>query len=140
MRGTGSTFCHPPDDGDGLIRGYLDMLGLDGDGNIQVVETKLAANDDQMLIFQGLDYYTWARAYDVALRHRLGAADSAQVKLCYLIGSTSDAVVKVSRYAQVNALDPSVPATFVAITNWFEPTDPANEPTLKVLDRTSLPT
>lgn len=132
----------PSDAGDGLIRGYLDVLGLDGDGDIQVVETKLAANDDKMLIFQGLDYYTWARAYDVALRHRLGAADSAQVKLCYLIGSTSDAVVKVSPYAQaqVNALDPSVPATFVAITNWFEPTDPDNEPTLKVLDRTSLPT
>lgn len=131
----------PSDPDDGLNRGYLDVLGLDGDGDIRVVETKLAANDDTMLIFQGLDYYTWARAYDVALRHRLGAADGAQITLCYLIGATPDALVKVSRYAQaqVNALSPSVPAKFVAITDWFAPKADKG-PTLSVLDSATLPT
>jgi len=35
------------------------------------VETKLASNQDDLLVFQGLDYYVWARAYREVLVRRL---------------------------------------------------------------------
>ena len=48
-------------------RGYVDLLGLDGHGDFRVLETKLATNDDALLVLQGLDYLTWAHAYRDAL-------------------------------------------------------------------------
>ena len=60
-------------------RGFVDLLGLDGHGDIRIVETKLATNDDELLIFQGLDYYIWAQAYRATLRDRLGASPHATV-------------------------------------------------------------
>lgn len=126
----------------GLNRGYVDLVGLDGAGDIRVVETKLAANDDLLLILQGLDYYTWARVYAQALRERLGASDKASIRLCYLIGSSPDGGLKVSPYAQAlaDAIDPSVEPLYLGITNWFSPGPGGPAPRVQVLDPTSLPT
>ncbi|MGI8753607.1 MAG: hypothetical protein ACR2MN_15095 [Acidimicrobiales bacterium] len=54
-------------------RGYIDLLGMDGKGDLRIVETKIAANKDDLLVFQGLDYYIWATVWGEALRKRLGA-------------------------------------------------------------------
>lgn len=132
----------PPSDPDAkLARGYIDLVGLDGNGDIRVVETKLAANDDLLLILQGLDYYTWAQVYAQPLRERLGASDSARIKLCYLIGSTAAGGLKVSQYAQAqaDAIDPAVAPTFLGITDWFAPDGDA-QPTVTPLDPHALPT
>jgi hypothetical protein len=44
-------------------RGYVDLIGLDGHGDVCIVETKLATNDDALFVLQGIDYPTWATAY-----------------------------------------------------------------------------
>jgi len=62
-------------------RGYIDLLGVDGHGDIRIVETKLASNTDDLLICQGLDYYIWALAYRRILIDRLGAADRAKFRV-----------------------------------------------------------
>lgn len=38
-------------------RGFIDLLGVDGHGDIRIVETKIADNQDDLLILQGLDYF-----------------------------------------------------------------------------------
>ena len=58
-------------------RGYIDLLGIDGHGDVRIVETKIADNRDDLLILQGLDYYVWAKAYRQVLLARLGASDKA---------------------------------------------------------------
>ena len=41
-------------------RGFVDLVGLDANGSLLLVETKLGA--DHMLVLQGLDYRIWAEA------------------------------------------------------------------------------
>lgn len=105
-----------------LNRGYVDLLGLDGNGDIRVVETKLAKADDAMLILQGLDYFVWAQVYAEALRARLGASKKAQIRLAYLVGAEPGGKVRYSKYSQalVDAIDrAAVPMTYLGITGWF---------------------
>ncbi len=40
-------------------RGFIDLVGLDGFGDITLVETKLVG--DHMIVLQGLDYWIWAQ-------------------------------------------------------------------------------
>ena len=103
-------------------RGYIDLLGVDGHGDIRVVETKLASNTDDLLIFQGLDYYIWARAYRQILINRLGAPDQAEFEIHYVIGDTTDGRIHRSDYlpAQARNLDSAVRWRFQTVHNWFE--------------------
>ena len=102
-------------------RGYIDLLGVDGHGDIRVVETKLASNPDDLLVCQGLDYYIWARAYRRVLIDRLGAADRAEFEIHYVIGDTTDGRIHLSRYlpAQARNLDSAVRWRFQTVHNWF---------------------
>ena len=70
-------------------RGFIDLVGLDGHGDIRIVETKLAKNADDLLVLQGLDYLVWATAYEKALRDRLAAAAHARFELHYVLGATA---------------------------------------------------
>lgn len=70
-------------------RGFLDLVGLDGHGNIRLIETKLATNSDDLLILQGLDYFVWAKAYETVLRSRLGAPKGADFELHYVLAANS---------------------------------------------------
>lgn len=79
----------PSDTGKGFGRGYIDLLGLDGQGNIRIAEAKLAGNDDPMFVLQGLDYYIWAQAYRQPLGSRLGASGKAATEIHYLTFRTS---------------------------------------------------
>lgn len=101
-------------------RGYIDLIGLDGAGDIRIVETKLAKNSDDLLIFQGLDYYLWAKAYEEALRVRLGAAKGARFVVHYVIGENpTDQSVHVSSYAAAQAVALTIPWRCQVIRNWF---------------------
>lgn len=108
-------------------RGYIDLLGLDGHGDIRIVETKLADNADDLLVLQGLDYFVWARAYEQALRERLGAAKNARLELHYVLGASGKSgKVKVSPCTKplADALDPTVVRwRFQTVHNWFQPPD-----------------
>jgi hypothetical protein len=94
---------------------------VDGHGDIRVVETKLASNTDDLLVFQGLDYYIWALAYRRILIDRLGAADQAAFEIHYVIGDTTDGTIHRSGYlpTQARNLDPAVRWRFQTVHNWF---------------------
>lgn len=108
-------------------RGYIDLLGLDGHGDIRIVETKLADNADDLLVLQGLDYFVWAKAYERALRTRLGAAKNARLELHYVLGaSAKTGKIKVSPCTEplADALDPTaVRWRFQTVRNWFQSPD-----------------
>jgi hypothetical protein len=104
-------------------RGYIDLVGLDGHGNIRVVETKLATYSDERLVLQGLDYFIWASVYREALIKRLSASNKAEIQVHYVIGVPPNAGHgNVSQYAAAQAKLLSFPWRFQTVTNWF--TDP----------------
>ncbi len=103
-------------------RGFIDLVGLDAAGDLRIVETKLAANKDEMFILQGLDYYVWSQAYGQALRERLGAPSKAAPVIHYVVGaepSTGSAALSHFAAAQAAALD--VPWRAQVVKDWFIP-------------------
>ena len=103
-------------------RGYVDLIGLDGHGDIRVVETKLAANDDALLMLQGLDYYIWATVYRETLIGRLSAASDAQIVLHYVLGASPGInAAKVSRFAPAQASVLGLPWRCQIVTDWYVP-------------------
>ena len=102
-------------------RGYIDLLGLDGVGDVRIVETKLSENSDEMLVLQGLDYYIWAQAYADVLRERLGAPKKAELVVHYVIGARPDGAVHVSPHARRHADLIDIPWRFQVISSWFDP-------------------
>jgi hypothetical protein len=104
-------------------RGYVDLLGVDGHGNVRIVETKLAENRDDLLVLQGLDYYIWAHAYQGAIRHRLGVGPAAAFEVHYVIGTsakeTTDLQVSTCTPALAHALAADVPWRFHIVTDWY---------------------
>jgi hypothetical protein len=104
-------------------RGYIDLVGVDGHGDLRLVETKLAENEDDRLILQGLDYYIWARAYEDILQTRLGTPRKSELQVHYVVGDASDGKIRVSRFtaAQANGLHSDVPWWFQTVRNWFHP-------------------
>lgn len=103
-------------------RGFVDLIGTDGRGDIRIVETKLAANIDEMFFLQGLDYYVFACAYRDVLLERLNTPRTADLVLHYVLGaSPGTATARPSPYAR--ALD--VPWRFQEIYDWFDLPAPA---------------
>lgn len=112
-------------------RGYIDLLGLNGHGDVRIVETKLADNADDLLVLQGLDYYVWAQAYERALRARLGASAKARFELHYVLGASGNTgKVKISPCTKplADTLDtPAVRWRFQTVHDWFHaPDEPGN--------------
>jgi hypothetical protein len=111
-------------------RGYVDLLGLDGHGDIRVLETKLATNDDALLVLQGLDYLTWAHAYRDALAGRLGASAHARLRLHLVVGADEDGRLGLSPYssALLDALAEDVDWAVQGVRDWFGPgAEPTSE-------------
>ncbi len=104
----------------GWGRGYIDLVGLDGHGNIRVVETKLATNSDELLVLQGLDYFVWASVYREALIKRLSASKKAQIQVHYVIGVSPNSRRNVSEYTAAQAKLLSFPWRFQTVMNWFQ--------------------
>lgn len=122
-------------------RGYIDLLGVDGHSDIRVVETKLADNADDLLVFQGLDYYTWALAYRDVILERLGAPKRSAFEIHYVIGDTTEGKIHLSKHvgAQVRSLDPSIRWRFQTIHNWYSDPRTAPRATSKLLGFGELP-
>lgn len=109
-------------DGKPWSRGFIDLVGLDGQGDIRIVETKLAKNPDDLLVFQGLDYYRWACAYQTALRERLGASPHSRLVVHYVVGATQpDDRIHCSHHlaAQIDALHSDFPWRFQELRGWY---------------------
>jgi hypothetical protein len=114
-------------------RGFIDLLGVDGHGDIRIVETKTDNNKDDLLILQGLDYYIWAKAYSKVLCKRLGASEQAKLEIHYVIGATSTARSRLSRFAEAevrNLIDSGpdkVRWRFQIVSKWdFKPGSPGH--------------
>lgn len=122
-------------------RGFVDLVGLDAHGDLRVVETKLAANKDEMFILQGLDYFVWSQTYGDALRARLGAAHKAESVVHYVVGtdpSTGTAALSSFAAAQAAALD--IPWRAQVVDKWFiRPAPPAGAVTVVQLAENELP-
>ncbi len=105
-------------------RGFIDLMGVDGHGNIRIVETKVARNADEMLILQGLDYYIWAQVYAAEVRRRLSVSARSKFEIHYVIGdSAGELHVAPHAKAQVTALSESIPWRFQTVNGWFRPPD-----------------
>jgi hypothetical protein len=102
-------------------RGFIDLLGLDGSGDIRIVETKLSRNKDVMLILQGVDYYAWAQAARGVLLQRLGAHAKARTEVHYVLGSSAGKISSSPFLkGQLDALD--IPYRFQTVASWFPDT------------------
>lgn len=121
-------------------RGYIDLLGVDGHGDIRIIETKLADNADELLIFQGLDYYVWARAYREQVRQRLAASKAARLEIHYVVGANTAGKTHVSAHAhaQAAALAEEVPWRFQTVCGWYQHPENADA-TSELLPMGALP-
>jgi hypothetical protein len=122
-------------------RGFVDVVGLDGHGNLRIVETKLATNKDELLIFQGLDYYIWACAYRAVLLQRLGASPKAEIILHYVIGDDPDTgAIKLSHFAVAQAAALRIPWCVQTIHRWYGEVYEDVRPESKLYPEHILPT
>lgn len=65
-------------------RGFIDLLGVDLQGHVQIVETKLGS--DAMLVLQGLDYWIWIHAHvDAIRRDVLNVPSNAPIELHFVV-------------------------------------------------------
>lgn len=126
-------------------RGYLDLLGLDGQGDIRIVEAKIAKSTDEMTLFQGIDYVIWAHAYADALRAKLSAPLKASFHLHFVVGSMESKhgllPPRIAKYA--DALDTTDRRTryhFHVVDGWdrWAP-DPRAQLTSHSLPKNTLP-
>lgn len=106
-------------------RGYLDLLGLDGHGDIRLVEAKLAKSTDDKTFLQGLDYHVWATAYRDAIAEKLSAPRDAQLRLHYVVGAVGGdkrlLPPRTTKYAYALDTD-AVPYRFHVVTGWHTQT------------------
>jgi hypothetical protein len=105
--------------------GFIDLAGLDGHGDVVIVETKLGG--DKMLILQGLDYWIWASANLSWLRGRLHANPQSGLRLLYAVAGKRASTPRIDRYAskQFDLLDPAIDASLLYVSDWQDPTRPA---------------
>jgi hypothetical protein len=122
-------------------RGFIDLVGLDAHAEMRLVETKLASNNDEMFILQGLDYYVWAQVYAEALRARLGAAHKAEAVVHFVVGADpSTASAKVSQFAPALADSLDVPWRAQVVQDWWSrPAPRAGGATATMLPSGRLP-
>lgn len=107
-------------------RGFIDLIGADGRGDIRIVETKLAANLDELFFLQGLDYYVFACAYRDVLLEWLNAPKTADIALHYVFGASPGTTkARPSPYARAQAHALDIPWRFQEVYDWFDPPAPA---------------
>lgn len=65
---------------DGFARGFIDFVGVDADGRLHVVETKVGASESSVLL-QALDYWVWVEANRSAIAAELDADPDRRASL-----------------------------------------------------------
>lgn len=112
----------------GSPRAYVDLVGVDGAGNVHLVETKVKR--DWMLGLQALDYWVWARAnrqalVDVLTTAGAALADKPKVFLDVVVGTTNGDQPGDIRLLlpQLEALTGSMTWRIGDVTGWRTPDD-----------------
>ena len=118
-------------------RGFIDLVGMDGSGDVVLVETKL--DSDEMLILQGLDYWIWASNPDnnAWLRERLYADPKAQTHLLYAVAGKGGRRPKLGQYeiAHLQYLDLEIPWRVALLREWND----HDAPKVEMLDPLEIP-
>lgn len=113
----------PTGDRNVFSRGYIDLLGLDGQGDVRIVEAKIAKSTDEMTLFQGIDYVVWAHAYADALRRKLSAPTKAAFHLHFVVGAmgASPGLLhkRIAQYADaLDTTDRRIRYHFHVVSGW----------------------
>jgi hypothetical protein len=102
-------------------RGFIDLVGLDGHGDIRIVEAKIAKSSDDMTLMQGIDYHVWAYAYREALAEKLSAPSGARLCLHFVVGAMGGVKrlypPRLADYARCLDSD-AVPFRFHVVRGW----------------------
>lgn len=103
---------------------FIDFLGIDDDGQLHIIETKLG-HDDVQLGIQGLDYWAWAMHHKDELCRRLTNegyknVDAAQpITLRFVIGAkVPDRALHDGARATIAALHGEIPWRVQVLDNW----------------------
>ena len=103
---------------------FIDFLGIDDDGHLHVIETKLGHSDVQLGV-QGIDYWGWATAHAVELREQLQRQGhdeldaDATVTLRFVIGRRApDRALHAASRATISALHNDIPWRVQVLDNW----------------------
>lgn len=114
----------PGSDLDQIGRAFIDLVGLDGHGDVVVVETKLVG--DHMIVLQGLDYWLWAMNNKSWLITRLNASPHAELRLLFAVAGKKGGRPSLSMHARtlLKRLDPEIDAATVLIDEWTDPRTP----------------
>lgn len=119
-------------------RAYIDLLAVDDRGAIHVVETKIGA--DEMLVLQGLDYWTWATAHRhelagyLAVACGLDVSTTAPVQLDYVVSTGKGRTLSPYSAAQFEALHGEIPWRVHTFEDWA-----TDAPTIESLPRRQVP-
>lgn len=104
--------------GEEMGEGYIDLLGVDLAGRIQIIETKLGS--DNMLALQGLDYWIWVQAHaDDLRRHVLELSPTSPIEL-HLVVDMRSGKPFVNGYCKshLQLLSPDIPWRITGIEDW----------------------
>ncbi len=117
-------------------RAYIDLLGVDANGDLHIVETKIG--DDVMLIMQGLDYYAWACAHVSDLAKYLQLTKRPQIFLDFVVSAPAKGGPAIGPYtaSQAEVIDGSIRWRFMTVTGWH---DPSVTPQVDKLPRRTVP-
>lgn len=102
----------------------IDFLGIDDDGRLHLIETKLGSSDPQVGV-QGLDYWAWATAHEHELQARLqkeghdNLEPAGDVTLRFVIGTkTRGRALHPAAEATIAALHGDIPWRVQVLANW----------------------
>jgi hypothetical protein len=97
-------------------RAFLDFLGVDANGVLHIVETKVGA--DAMMVLQGLDYWIWVTANKEALAAEFELQKVTGVEVDFLIDEGKGSSLGRYSKSQSNALEDEVIHRFWTIGGW----------------------
>ena len=98
-------------------RGFIDFLGVDIDGGLHVVETKIGP--DHMLGVQGIDYWAWVTAHKQDIARQVGAdPDGPSVQLHYVVACKQGQLMHAAAAETVRLLRAAIPWRCHVIEDW----------------------
>jgi hypothetical protein len=98
--------------------GFIDLLGVDNEGAVHLVETKIGT--DVMLVLQGVDYWIWAEAHAEQLGLVFKVSEPLELQLDFIVvlGKTE---LSSHTSAQLNALASNVRARLFSLPRVPQP-------------------
>jgi hypothetical protein len=121
-------------------RSFIDLVGVDGLGDVHIVETKISSNIDDLFVFQGLDYFVWSLAYKDWLVQRLATSRRvADPTVEFVVGADVEGHSHISKRVPAHLAAIDIPWKFRTINRWFSEQHPNLNAEAQVLPAGELP-